>query len=429
MIKRYLIMVIVILAIAVPAVWFFFIRDSEPPVITLSPDIEAVSKQKGFTLWSEDKGTGILSVEVRAVQGTRKHVVLRKTYPSKPELVTEKFSLLKAPLKDGAITLEVEVMDGTTRNTALWSKVLTLDSKPPRITVKSRPPYVRQGGSSIVVYLLDEEPVSTGVMVGDLFFKGYKQANNEYYCFFAFPYYLKPGEYTPMLTATDSVGNQRENTLAVNALPRKFKNKTSKLSDAFFKKIIPEFEDTFPGITDPLEFFLKVNNELRSANRRALRKISRQTSSKMLWEGVFLRQPRSATLAGFGDHRQYMFDGKVVDEQDHLGVDLASLRNAGVMASNSGKVVFVGKMGIYGRAIIIDHGLGLHSMYAHLSEIAVDKGQPVDKAQIIGKTGATGLAYGDHLHFAIIMGGLPVTPVEWWDKGWIEDNITGRITE
>jgi len=124
-----------------------------------------------------------------------------------------------------------------------------------------------------------------------------------------------------------------------------------------------------------------------------------------------------------------MVKGKIVDEQDHLGMDLASLRHAEVLSLNSGEVVYTGELGIYGLTVIIDHGLGLQSMYAHLSEIAVDKGQPVEKAEIIGRTGTTGLAFGDHLHFAMVMGGLAVTPVEWWDKSWIQDNITGRMAE
>ena len=429
MIKRYLIIPILLLAVATLAVWFFFIRDSEAPVITLSPDKDAVSKQTSLTVWGEDKGTGISRLEVWVVKSTKKYIVFRKEYPLKPELVTEKFNLKKVPITDGNFSFEILAVDGTTKISAQLRKDITLDSKPPKIAVKSRPPYVRRGGSSCVVYAVDEDVVSTGVMVGDLFFKGFKQENGEYFSFFAFPYYMSPDEFSPVLMATDSVGNLRQNTLAVKNMRRKFRNKTSKLNDAFFKKIVNEFRDKYPGIEDPLELFLKINSELRSKNRKTLLKIGRETSPRMLWEGTFLRQPRSATFSEFGDHRRYMVEGKIVDEQDHLGMDLASLRHAEVLSSNSGEVVYAGDLGIYGLTVIIDHGLGLQSMYAHLSEIAVDKGQPVEKAEIIGRTGTTGLAFGDHLHFAMVMGGLAVTPVEWWDKSWIQDNITGRMAE
>jgi murein DD-endopeptidase MepM/ murein hydrolase activator NlpD len=429
MIKRYLIISILLLAVAVLAGWFFFIRDSEAPVITLFPDKDAVSKQTSLTVWGEDKGTGISRLEVWAVKSTKKYIVFRKEYPLKPELVTEKFNLKKVPITDGNFSFEILAVDGTTKNSTQLRKDITLDSKPPKIAVKSRPPYVRRGGSSCVVYAVDEDVVSTGVMVGDLFFKGFKQENGEYFSFFAFPYYMSLDEFSPVLMATDRVGNLRQNTLAVKNLRRKFRNKTSKLNDAFFKKIVNEFRDKYPGIEDPLELFLKINSELRSKNRKTLLKIGRETSPRMLWEGTFLRQPRSATFSEFGDHRRYMVEGKIVDEQDHLGMDLASLRHAEVLSSNSGEVVYAGDLGIYGLTVIIDHGLGLQSMYAHLSEIAVDKGQPVEKAEIIGRTGTTGLAFGDHLHFAMVMAGLAVTPVEWWDKSWIQDNITGRMAE
>lgn len=429
MIKRYLIISIFLLAVGALAGWFFFIRDSEAPVITLAPDKDAVSKQTSLTVWSEDKGTGISKLEIWAVKSTKKYIIFRKEYPLKPELVTEKFNLKKVPLTDGKFSLEILAVDGTTKNSARLQKDITLDSKPPKIAVKSRPPYVRRGGSSVVVYTVDEDVVSTGVMVGDLFFKGFKQENGEYFSFFAFPYYMSSDEFSPVLVAADGVGNQRQNTLAVRKLRRKFRNMTSKLNDAYFKKIVDEFRDKYPGIEDPLEFFLKINNDLRSKNRKTLLKIGRETSPRMLWEGTFLRQPRSATLSEFGDHRRYMVEDKIVDEQDHLGMDLASLRHAEVLSSNNGEVVYADELGIYGLTVIIDHGLGLQSMYAHLSEIAVDKGQPVEKAEIIGKTGTTGLAFGDHLHFAMVMGGLAVTPVEWWDESWIQDNITGRMAE
>ncbi len=84
-------------------------------------------------------------------------------------------------------------------------------------------------------------------------------------------------------------------------------------------------------------------------------------------------------------------------------------------------------MGIYGQCIIIDHGLGLQTLYAHLSSMAVEVGDVVERGQIIGRTGATGLAGGDHLHYGIIVGGVPVNPIEWWDKNWVRNNITSKL--
>ena len=121
------------------------------------------------------------------------------------------------------------------------------------------------------------------------------------------------------------------------------------------------------------------------------------------------------------------YQGKQVGESYHLGFDLASVRNAEVPAANNGRVVFTGELGIYGNLVVIDHGLGLMSLYSHLSEIHVKVGDVVQKGAIIAKTGSTGLAFGDHLHFGILVGGVEVTPLEWLDPKWIKDNITGRL--
>ena len=83
--------------------------------------------------------------------------------------------------------------------------------------------------------------------------------------------------------------------------------------------------------------------------------------------------------------------------------------------------------GIYGNTVVIDHGYGLMSLYGHLSSIAVEPGQQVDRAQQIGRSGATGLAGGDHLHFTMLLQGLPVNPREWWDAHWLHDRLKLKL--
>ena len=155
--------------------------------------------------------------------------------------------------------------------------------------------------------------------------------------------------------------------------------------------------------------------------------VTRQSADQMLWEGVFARFPNSARKAGFADHREYLYNDEIVDRQVHMGIDLAAVAQAQVPAGNNGKVVFAGDIGIYGQTVVIDHGVGLFSMYSHLSQIDVTQGQSVTKGDIIGRTGTTGLAGGDHLHFGMMVNQTYVNPIEWWDPAWIKNNVTDKI--
>ena len=229
------------------------------------------------------------------------------------------------------------------------------------------------------------------------------------------------------LTATDMAGNVTRSRLGLLAYERNFKSDTISISDNFLASVNSKLGYLAPNAANQLEGYLYINNQVRAANVETLRALRKDTAAAMLWDGMFQRLPRSAARAGFGDHRYFTYQGKQVGESYHLGFDLASVRNAEVPAANNGRVVFTGELGIYGNLVVIDHGLGLMSLYSHLSEIHVKVGDVVQKGAIIAKTGSTGLAFGDHLHFGILVGGVEVTPLEWLDPKWIKDNITGRL--
>ena len=201
------------------------------------------------------------------------------------------------------------------------------------------------------------------------------------------------------------------------------------LSDKFLNQKMPDFQPLPPELRgkSPLEIFGYVNGQLRLANETTLRELCRQSDPRQLWEGTFLRMKDASPMAQFGDRRTYIYGKRVIGESVHLGVDLASLVNAPVEASNNGIVKYAGNLGIYGNAILVDHGQGIFSIYGHLSVINVQAGQRLKKGDVMGKTGATGLAAGDHLHFGLLVGGQFVNPVEWWDPHWIKDNITDKL--
>jgi murein DD-endopeptidase MepM/ murein hydrolase activator NlpD len=116
-----------------------------------------------------------------------------------------------------------------------------------------------------------------------------------------------------------------------------------------------------------------------------------------------------------------------VDRQDHVGFDLSVVERYPIEAANDGRVLLAEYFGIYGNTVLIDHGAGLVSLYGHMSSIDVEVGESVTKSQILGRSGATGLAGGDHLHFGLFLQGVPVNPIEWWDPAWIRDHVTDRL--
>jgi murein DD-endopeptidase MepM/ murein hydrolase activator NlpD len=207
--------------------------------------------------------------------------------------------------------------------------------------------------------------------------------------------------------------------------PKKFRKRDLDIDDAFLNKVVDEIDPGGSG--DLVSRFLKINGEMRRANNQTLADLRNKTEEKFLWSGPFLRMNAKAE-SNFADDRTYIYHGKKIDEQVHLGFDLSNVKNTPIPAANDGKVVWAERLGIYGNCIVVDHGYGLQSIYGHLNEIRVKPGDMVKKGQIMGLSGATGLAGGDHLHFSMQVDGVQINPVEWWDEHWIHDRILSKVS-
>jgi murein DD-endopeptidase MepM/ murein hydrolase activator NlpD len=227
----------------------------------------------------------------------------------------------------------------------------------------------------------------------------------------------------------DPAGNRAESSFYYHIRSKVFRKDTINLSDGFIDRKIPEFASQIsPGAsTSAVDTFLEINRDLSKANYRQIAAACQNPVQKMHWRGSFLRLPKSATRARFADHRTYFYEGNPIDRQVHLGIDLASVANSAVPAGNAGVVALAEPVGIYGKTVILDHGYGLFSMYAHLSQIAVNVGDLVARGDKLGLTGSTGMAGGDHLHFSMLVSDTFVNPVEWWDMQWIQNNVIQKI--
>jgi murein DD-endopeptidase MepM/ murein hydrolase activator NlpD len=277
----------------------------------------------------------------------------------------------------------------------------------------------------------------SGVQVGKRFFPGYPAPGSQggdrklYFALFALQY-DEPQDTDMKVIARDAAGNEVSAGFWHKVFPKKFRSRDIPLEDSFIQKVVPEITSHTPDIRnegDPVQVFVKINSELRRRNHEAIAKFAAQSGGMFLWNGPFIQLSNSKVEAFFADRRTYVYKGKAVDQQDHVGFDLSVVQHNPIQAGNDGKVVYADYFGIYGNAVIIDHGAGLISIYGHMSSIDVKPGQMVKKKDILGKSGDTGLAGGDHLHFGMFLHGVPINPTEWWDEKWIKDHVMDRFKE
>jgi murein DD-endopeptidase MepM/ murein hydrolase activator NlpD len=309
---------------------------------------------------------------------------------------------------------------------------------PPSIEMLSRQHYAVQGGAEAVVYRVGAATAESGVAAGEAFFPGVAVAGvvdgtaggaSERVALFAVPYDLADGDRVRLVVA-DEVGNRAEVPFLDGFTPRPYAEGTIDLDDAFMARVVPAIADRTPGFATRgslLDDYLWINRELREANRARVAELCAASPPEILWRRPFVAMPNAAVMSAFATHRTYRYGGEPVDEQFHLGYDLASVQQAEVPAANDGRVVFADYLGIYGNVVVIDHGLGLLSLYGHLSSTAVAAGDAVVRGQAIGRTGVTGLAGGDHLHFGLFLAGHAVDPRQWWDGRWIAHRIAAKL--
>jgi murein DD-endopeptidase MepM/ murein hydrolase activator NlpD len=411
-------------------VLYYFLAIPEPQV-SLAPDTGLIGVKRNFTLKLDGQRGILKKLSITAVQADKKISLLVKEYPPGSHQASENFDLAKSDLKEGLFTLQVTASTAPPRfgaeKSATLTKSFTLENKPPDVAIMSIAHNITQGGVGLVIYTISKEVEKSGVISADRFSPGYLQKGNTYACLFPLPYDLDPGKFVPTLLAVDKAGNERLVTIAYHLIPKTFSTDQINLNDTFLAKIAAEFKDAFPEAKSPLDIFLKANRDQRQQDRKLLNDYGQKSSPTPLWQGTFLRMPNSAPLGGFAQARTYLYQGQEVDRQTHLGFDLASLAHATVPAANRGKVLLAGRFGIYGNCILLDHGLGLQTIYGHLSQLSVKAGDMVEKGQILGNTGVTGMAGGDHLHYEVLVSGQSVNPIEWWDAHWLKNNITGKL--
>ena len=439
--------ILLVLVLIVPIGWYVISRlEGEDPEIEIQPDVSFLGESQAINVAVSDPKSGLRKARIVLKQGEKEALLYMKTFPSQGfgqagTVDDTSFEVLVEPkelgFSDGKALLRMEVRDYSWRsrfkgNQMVLEKTVSIDTQAPVAGVFTGMHYINQGGAGVVIYNLSEPCPETGVAVGDEFypgFSGYFKDPDIYMTFFAVAYDQGPGTRI-FIKSTDPAGNTSRSGFPHRIRKKGFKTDQIVISDNFLNWKMPEFdiEGMADGSLTPIEKFIQVNRKIRKANYETMTQVGRQSKNVMYWDlERFLRFPRSARRANFADKRIYMYKGEKIDQQTHMGVDLASVKNAKVPAGSNGKIIFTGSEGIYGKTVIIDHGFGLLSLYCHLSQIDVEEGTVVSRGDIIGRTGTTGMAAGDHLHFSMMIHHTFVNPDEWWDSNWIKNNITSKI--
>jgi murein DD-endopeptidase MepM/ murein hydrolase activator NlpD len=440
-----MLLVLVVLALAGGAAAAFW--TGRPPHVEIRPGLAGIGRRTPIEVKIDDTGR-VEKLTVDVVQGMDVKPVLEKGFETHPawafwrtptpsDLRLEVGRDTVPGLRGGKATIRVTAQRPGSLlrvpDPVVVAIELPVRLAPPSLAVLSGFHYVAQGGCEAVVYRLGEGAVKDGVQSGVWWFPGYPLPGatdpGTRFALFAVPYDAENAAGVH-LVAIDDVGNQASAAFIDRFFPKPLKHDVIQLNDAFLQRVVPDIMRETPDLQDrggPLQNYLEINGELRRREGKELDALASRSANRFLWKEPFLAMPNAKITAAFAQRRDYQYQGRHVDQQDHLGFDMASVEHAAVPASNDGVVLLARFFGIYGNAVVIDHGYGLMSLYGHLSSLEVHEGEAVKRGQEVGRSGETGLAGGDHLHFTMLLRGLPVNPVEWWDPHWIQDRLARKL--
>jgi len=385
---------------------------------------------------------GIKSCKVTVDEPSRQMVLFNGTFEKGQKLLDLNLTYPKngfLPTSDKAV-VRVEVKDGSWwnffgGNKALAESKVVADNKPPQLELISNSYSIARGGSALVIFAASDENLDkVFVKTSDnTLFRAQPFVKTGYYSTLV-AWDVKNENFSAEVVATDKSQN-------VSKVPVKFfiknivyKDTKIELKDNFLDGKILELSQGMQDIATakPIDRFVYVNSKLRAKNEAVIEKVTSRIGKDVI-EGYFaepfLPIVKASVVGSFGDHRNFFFNGEKVSESYHMGIDFASVKEAPVLAPNDGIVIFTGENGIYGNLVILYHNLGFFTLYGHCSSFTVKEGQKVSRGDIIAKTGMSGLALGDHLHYGTVVQGVEVRPLEWLDKKWIELNIVKVMEE
>jgi murein DD-endopeptidase MepM/ murein hydrolase activator NlpD len=432
---RFILLILLVLVILAAPVTLFFLSHSTG--IEVTPPVKAIAQATPVHVVLTNPH-GVRNIKAIVEQDGKSYTIAGPQEPAHrirffknapPANVTINVGTGNAQgLKDGKAKLTIEAQSNDLRGeTTSVSYDVDVITKAPHVVADGVQHYVNQAGCGLVTFTPSGYVTDSGVQVKDYVFRSFPLPGHadQRFSLFAYPWDLPTG-IEPVVFAANPAGAKATAPFYVKLFPKKFKESKMVLTDAFMQKVVSDIdpENKVPG--DLLARYIYINREMRKQNSKTLYDLRLKTKPALLWKGAFVR-PKTKNEAFFADHRSYIYNGKVVDVETHLGFDLADRKHMPIVAPNSGKVIYADRLGIYGNCLVVDHGYGLQTIYGHMSKFDVKVGDPVQKGQQLGLSGETGLAGGDHLHFSMQVDGVQVNPIEWWDEHWIKDRILSKM--
>ncbi|TXE85817.1 M23 family metallopeptidase [Campylobacter volucris] len=391
--------------------------------ITIEIDDKITLKDVKVTLFKDNELNGQILVNEK-VQGKKKNIRFDLKLPK-----------LAYKEKINSYKLLIEASDSSFWNLFLGNIAskevkIIVDTKNPAVDIINNSYQIEQGGVGSVVFKANDENLEDVYIITDKdrVFKAIPFVKKGYYAALI-PWDVKDENFRAYIVAKDKAGNINKQRIRYYFANKKYRVSNIKLNDKFIDGKIEFLAKTYAPKgreLTRLEKFKFVNEDLRNSNEALIHEITSKVPDDIINNfkiNLFAPLKNGQKVADYADHRFYSYNNEPLSSSYHMGLDLASVKEAPIISNNDGEVVLVQENGIYGLNIIIYHGFGIYTLYGHCTDAKVNVGDKVKAGEIIGTTGTTGLALGDHVHFGVLVQGIEVRPEQWQDAKWIKDNI------